>query len=160
MRPFSSEHSEICRMRTELGHVRDALQDVERMLARSRYERKRLAFEYEFAALRFKAALNAHDDMLRKANFNPGQPRVPAGNPDGGQWTDVTEDDRSPDDSLESFSAARRRGRSVAYCMTQYGVDGLLCNSIEQPQRRACWAQAAERLAACLSGRPIPPLNY
>jgi hypothetical protein len=23
----------------------------------------------------------------RKANFNPNQPRVPAGNPDGGQWT-------------------------------------------------------------------------
>jgi hypothetical protein len=23
-----------------------------------------------------------------KANFNPNQPRVPAGNPDGGQWTD------------------------------------------------------------------------
>jgi hypothetical protein len=22
-----------------------------------------------------------------KANFNPDQPRVPAGNPDGGQWT-------------------------------------------------------------------------
>lgn len=24
-----------------------------------------------------------------KANFNPGQPRVPKGNPDGGQWTDA-----------------------------------------------------------------------
>jgi hypothetical protein len=26
--------------------------------------------------------------VYRKANFNPDQPRVPAGNPDGGQWTD------------------------------------------------------------------------
>jgi hypothetical protein len=25
---------------------------------------------------------------LRKAGFNPNEPRVPAGNPDGGQWTD------------------------------------------------------------------------
>ncbi len=25
--------------------------------------------------------------ILRKANFNPDEPRVPAGNPDGGQWT-------------------------------------------------------------------------
>lgn len=25
--------------------------------------------------------------LLRKAGFNPDQPRVPAGNPDGGQWT-------------------------------------------------------------------------
>jgi hypothetical protein len=24
-----------------------------------------------------------------KANFNPNQPRVPRGNPDGGQWTDA-----------------------------------------------------------------------
>jgi len=145
-------------MRSELDNVRDVLLDAERMLAKRRYERKRLALEYEFAALRFKAALDAHDDMLRKASFNPSQPRVPAGNPDGGQWTDVTEDEGPTDGSLESFSAARRRGRSVAYCMAQYAVDSLLCNSIEQSQRRACWAQAAERLAACLSGRPIPPL--
>ena len=25
--------------------------------------------------------------LLAKHNFNPGQPRVPAGDPDGGQWT-------------------------------------------------------------------------
>ncbi len=28
-----------------------------------------------------------HALLEGKANFNPGQPRVPAGNPDGGQWT-------------------------------------------------------------------------
>jgi hypothetical protein len=27
--------------------------------------------------------------LALKANFNPNQPRVPRGNPDGGQWTDV-----------------------------------------------------------------------
>jgi hypothetical protein len=26
--------------------------------------------------------------LLRKANFDPNQPRVPEGNADGGQWTD------------------------------------------------------------------------
>ena len=26
-------------------------------------------------------------EQARKANFNPNQPRVAAGNPDGGQWT-------------------------------------------------------------------------
>jgi hypothetical protein len=31
-----------------------------------------------------------HDlERALKANFNPNQPRVPAGNPDGGQWTGV-----------------------------------------------------------------------
>lgn len=38
---------------------------------------------------RFKAALMRGDFApRRKANFNPNQPRVAAGNPDGGQWTD------------------------------------------------------------------------
>lgn len=30
---------------------------------------------------------------LLKAGFNPDEPRVPAGNPDGGQWTDGEEDE-------------------------------------------------------------------
>ncbi len=39
----------------------------------------------EMAALAMRASLL----LLRvKAGFNPNQPRVPAGNPDGGQWTD------------------------------------------------------------------------
>jgi hypothetical protein len=29
--------------------------------------------------------------LLVKANFNPDEPRVPAGNPDGGEWTDSGE---------------------------------------------------------------------
>ena len=44
-----------------------------------------------------KAEIRMNEDFLdivdlyflgRKANFHPDQPRVPAGNPDGGQWTD------------------------------------------------------------------------
>ena len=38
------------------------------------------------AALFDAAAVQA---LLRKANFNPNQPRVPRGNTDGGQWTRV-----------------------------------------------------------------------
>jgi hypothetical protein len=38
------------------------------------------------AAARFQLALRRHDLAL-KAGFNPSQPRVPAGNSDGGQWT-------------------------------------------------------------------------
>lgn len=36
-----------------------------------------------------------------KAGYNPDQPRVPAGNPDGGQWT-ATGDDKSPDSAGEA----------------------------------------------------------
>jgi hypothetical protein len=62
---------------------------------------------------------------------------------------------------LASFAAASRRGRSPAYCMAQYAIDGLMCNSVEPASRRAtCWTQAAERLGNCLAGRPIPPLIF
>ena len=37
--------------------------------------------------MRLRLAANALRYQL-KANFNPAQPRVPAGGPDGGQWTD------------------------------------------------------------------------
>lgn len=43
-------------------------------------------FEWKFAALRVKATCLRLIEVLNK--FNPDQPRVPAGNPDGGQWTD------------------------------------------------------------------------
>jgi hypothetical protein len=56
-----------------------------------------------------------------KANFDPGQTRVPAGHPDGGQWTDKqgavveTTDDIAIDpsgfeDAITEFSASRARG--------------------------------------------------
>lgn len=38
----------------------------------------------------FKLAEKARRNRFAaKAGFDPGQPRVPAGNPDGGQWTDA-----------------------------------------------------------------------
>lgn len=37
-------------------------------------------------AARFERALRRHADAL-KANFNPGQPRIPAGQSGGGRWT-------------------------------------------------------------------------
>jgi hypothetical protein len=50
---------------------------------------QRAVWRYHAAQLRFEA------NMLRlsiylKAGFKPNQPRVPAGNPDGGQWTNDT----------------------------------------------------------------------
>lgn len=53
------------------------------------YDHAALAFEW--AMIRFGMALDraiwAEDAALDRA-FNPNQPRVPAGHPDGGQWTD------------------------------------------------------------------------
>lgn len=92
--------------------------------------------------------------------YDPDQPRVPAGTSGGGQWTSGMFADAGARNPMESFAAARRRGRSVAYCMTQYTVDGLMCNSVERARREPCWKQAAERLAACLGGRQVPPFNF
>jgi hypothetical protein len=52
-----------------------------------RAKAEELRLRYEEAAKRMMLALYRFDALLCK-NFNPNQPRVPRGNPDGGQWTD------------------------------------------------------------------------
>jgi len=50
-----------------------------------------LRLKWLVAATRFEVAMRRHDRALKlayKCGFNPDQPRVPAGDPDGGQWTD------------------------------------------------------------------------
>jgi hypothetical protein len=86
--------------------------------------------------------------------FDPGQPRVPVGNPDGGQWTSAanTESAVTPTD----VSAARRR-INEAECDAQYNRDKLTCNLVHTP---LCWESAMERYAACLSGHQIPVLRF
>lgn len=49
--------------------------------AAKRIQRNLIDLSFELSMLRFELAL--------KANFNPNQPRVPAGNPTGGRWTRV-----------------------------------------------------------------------
>ncbi|MGD9671521.1 MAG: hypothetical protein AB7U75_21145 [Hyphomicrobiaceae bacterium] len=46
-----------------------------------------LALECEAAWARLVLAFKAFVQVAIKAGFNPGQPRMPAGNRDGGQWT-------------------------------------------------------------------------
>ena len=45
--------------------------------------------QWHVDAARVELAIKNLDREWRKAGFNPGQPRVPAGNPDGGQWIGV-----------------------------------------------------------------------
>ncbi len=119
---------------------------------------------------------------LEEAKYSPDQPRVPKRNPGGGQWTrigggigqapspniaqpmggvdvgDVTglsEVDRSSNTRESDFDMAARGNE--AECDLQYKRDKLICNLVRTP---LCWAQAAERYAACLSGRPIPMLRF
>lgn len=122
----------------------------------------------------------AHDALRREwelvkqefhaRKFDPNQPRAPAGSADGGRWTSgaggagtttETTGERIASKPLESFAAARRSGRSMAYCLRQLAIDNLLCASLEPATvRAACRAQAMERFANCIVGRPIPPLPF
>jgi hypothetical protein len=59
-------------------------------------------------ALRQMQAL--HRIALHQSHFNPNQPRVPAGNPDGGQWTAAGEGRGT---RLAAADKPRRRGFSL-----------------------------------------------
>jgi hypothetical protein len=59
--------------------------ELSRALAVRAIEGGLLRLKWLAAATRFELALLRHDRALK---YRPDQPRVPAGNPDGGQWTD------------------------------------------------------------------------
>lgn len=69
-----------------------------------------LDLKQEIAAQRFLLTGRRFVDLLRKANFNPAQLRVPAGNPDGGQWTDTGSGTGSSGEASVIRVGARGRG--------------------------------------------------
>ena len=76
-----------------------------------------------------------------KAGFNSDQPRD-----EDGKWTGT---------GADQIDIAARGNE--AECDLQYRRDTIICNLVKTP---LCWAQAAERYAACLSGRQIPQLRF
>jgi hypothetical protein len=92
-----------------------------------------------------------------ETKFDPNQPRVPAGNPDGGQWAETGAGSLTNEESLR-LSGTRRISSALAdLCWNQYERDVFQCRMVGL---RACYEQAALRYSNCLVGRPIPPLNY
>jgi hypothetical protein len=95
---------------------------------------------YEVSAIRadlkFRKFLRAVKD-----GFDRDEPRD-----DDGRWTATGAD-------LINIAA---RGNE-AECDLQYKQDTVLCRLVRTP---LCWAQAAERYAACLAGRRIPQLRF
>ncbi len=118
--------------------------------------------------------------------YSPDQPRVSAGNSDGGQWTsggggdgkigggssqDVIfggngEDRLAEGVQSEPWSLGNEAGggprswlsRAFAdKCDEQLARDMFHCDMVGL---RSCRAQAMERYGACISGKPIPPLSY
>jgi hypothetical protein len=67
--------------------------DLARRFAMTRIRSEIARLKWLAAATRFEIAMRRHDRALKygyKYGYNPAQPRVPAGNSDGGQWTTVS----------------------------------------------------------------------
>jgi len=90
--------------------------------------------------------------------FDSNQPRD-----EQGRWTDsqgrgVIGGDAGDSSAGSDDSSIVVAGRgNEAECDLQYRNDSILCNMVRLP---SCWAQAAERYGACLSGRRIPQLRF
>jgi hypothetical protein len=73
--------------------------------------------------------------LIRK--YSADQPRSPAGNPDGGQWTGGEESGES-EEWIDTALAETSETLKI--------VDELVCRRLKS---RPCWAQAMDRYAAC-----------
>jgi len=75
-------------------------------------------------ALRFEHAMLRHARSLRDLKYDPNQPRVPAGEPRGGQWT-------SQESGEINLTAAHRVSPArTAECEMQFRKDTFHCNMV------------------------------
>ncbi|MCJ2135410.1 hypothetical protein MKK69_15340 [Methylobacterium sp. J-026] len=98
------------------------------------------------------------DTVLFK-EYNPNQPRVPAGQTGAGRWTDgnVTDAVSQPQNQNVQTNLPLALAASQEDCDEQYRRDLIVCKFTGL---RTCYAQAMVRLVACERGHPIPPLNF
>jgi hypothetical protein len=97
------DYEQLHRDRLAARHARMKAEQKQYELARLRHER---------ASLRLDLALLKLRHALRK--YNPNQPRVPAGNPDGGRWTDGGGPAGSESTSI---ARARRLAEVIRVCI-------------------------------------------
>lgn len=91
-------------------------------------------------------------------SYNPNQPRVPEGSPEGGQWISGEGGDNISPEDVDSDRQLRLAAMSrIARCEAQWKSDIFHCNMVGLP---TCYAQAMVRFIACERGHSIPPLNY
>ncbi len=121
---------------------------------------------------RFWAAGHEDEPVYRfyesiERKFSPSQPRVPAGVPEGGQWTgtggerDAARTEAEPragsTDPTTRFAARRISPAREEECELMHRQDLFICKAFRS---NACYTQAYLRYVNCLSGRQIPPLNF
>jgi len=91
---------------------------------------------------------------LYERKYSPDQPRVPAGDPAGGQWTSG---DGPETGGAQMQIAARISPAREAECEIMRRKDEFICKAFKS---ESCYGQAMLRYSNCLQGRPIPPLNF
>ena len=114
--------------------------DIRRLITLRAMEGGLLRLKWLAAATRFEIALLRHDRALKRAyalkyGYNPNQPRVPAGDPAGGQWTSEGARERSRQSSrdksgphatsttIELSADNRRDNKMVRDVIVQLGLN-------------------------------------
>lgn len=120
---------------------------------------RRNALASRIAGERMMAAFERFRTLALREKFNRGQPRVPKGNSDGGEWTRVSSDAPAALEDLPSANlVAAMTSRALrAVCEEQFERDIFQCRMVGL---RSCYDQAYQRYAACLARQQIPPFNY
>ncbi|NVO15471.1 MAG: hypothetical protein HXX10_15685 [Rhodoplanes sp.] len=89
----SSVAAELSRLRISTGALLVEVKLLRLHLRLARERRQALAASSDAAFAHCLATLRRYAETCCKAGFNPDQPRLPAGSPDGGQWTSGGGDD-------------------------------------------------------------------
>ena len=107
--------------------------------------------------------------------FDPNQPRVPRGEPGGGQWTsrdgssdqiatraaadnnDQEGSDASTTDTTDNQLGGLKTADRAAVCLEQYRLDSFICQAV---RTASCWRQAGFRLGQCMAGGYVPPIYH
>jgi hypothetical protein len=114
----------------------------------------------ELAAIQYDLIQIRRDLLVLK--YSPSQPRIPAGNPDGAQWSGGQGEEQGdmpqkPEPGAMRLSARRISREREAFCEQQYKRDTFHCTMVGLV---ACHSQAMLRYSNCLNSRQVPPLNY
>ena len=103
--------------------------ELSRALALRAIEGGLLRLKWLAAATRFELALLRHDRALK---YRPDQPRVPAGNPDGGRWTSESTGDGRLGQGLKTASDQEARG-------DQKQLEDIANNPVVRPKIEDAW---------------------
>lgn len=102
------------------------------------------------ALLDLKLHLTSLQIGLSALKYRPDQPRMPRGQPEGGQWT-------NSNGNGGTSVAGRYDPSRASICDAQLELDEELCRVSKSP---ICWSLAVDRHAACMKNNYIPPLRF